>query len=93
MKDTLLPAVRVAVCQAADRLDTDAVALTAGSAQALDVGLNTRVQDLRQAAVAAWRAGVPAALIARDARLDLATISGWIDLEKQEGGEPKTPAR
>jgi hypothetical protein len=56
--------------------------LAIASAKAREVGLTARVADLRQAVVTARRAGVSPEDIARDARLDMATIEEWTARER-----------
>ncbi|MBV9023678.1 MAG: hypothetical protein JO362_07760 [Streptomycetaceae bacterium] len=81
MSDAHLSECRLLVRQAADELAEDARALTAASAEALEVGLTARVADLRRAVVAAWRAGVPVEDLARDAHLKIDMIEDWVAAE------------
>ncbi|MFF2147024.1 hypothetical protein [Kitasatospora sp. NPDC058190] len=69
---------RQAVRRAADRLVRDADALNAASAEARQAGLEARTEDLRQAVVIAWQAGVDLPVIAADAGLDITTVEHWI---------------
>jgi hypothetical protein len=69
---------RLAVRQAAQRLTEDAAALTAASAEAHEIGLATRADDLRRAVLAAWRAGVARGDLARDARVEVGVIDDWV---------------
>ncbi|MEU0837230.1 hypothetical protein [Streptomyces sp. NPDC005969] len=78
MNDPQWSDARRAVRLAANRLAEAAPALTAGSADALHTGLASRTNVLRQAALAAWHAGVPAELTADDGQLSLATVQQWI---------------
>ncbi|MFF2807265.1 hypothetical protein ACFVT2_08770 [Streptomyces sp. NPDC058000] len=75
--DPRLPPVRRAVRQAAHRLAEDAPALTSAGAETLRTGLAARADALRQAVLAAHRAGMRHQDIAHDADLDLATIDEW----------------
>ncbi|MGD3107747.1 hypothetical protein [Streptomyces sp. YGL11-2] len=75
--DPRLPPVRRAVRQAAHRLAEDAPALTSAGAETLRAGLAARADALRQAVLAAHRAGMRHQDIAHDAHLDLATIDTW----------------
>ncbi|MFE9558808.1 hypothetical protein ACFYOD_35795 [Streptomyces sp. NPDC006703] len=77
-----LPPERRAVRLAARHLTEEAPDLTAGSADALRVGLASRATTLRQAALAAWRSGIPPEVIAEDSRLPLATVLPWIDTDE-----------
>ncbi len=78
MNDERLAEAREAVRQAANRLTEDAAALTAASAEAREIGLATRAEDLRRAVVAAWRAGVSSEDLASDAGVELDAIESWV---------------
>ncbi|MGW3497016.1 hypothetical protein [Streptomyces sp. NPDC001020] len=78
MNDQLREEARRAVRQAAQRLTEDAAALTAASAEAHEIGLATRTEDLRRAVLAAWSAGVARGDLARDAGVEADVIDDWI---------------
>ncbi|MFF3910185.1 hypothetical protein ACFYZJ_30385 [Streptomyces sp. NPDC001848] len=69
---------RLAVRRAAQRLTEDAGALTAASAEAAEVGLATRAEELRRAVLAAWSAGVAPEVLALDAGVEVDVIYGWV---------------
>ena len=78
MNDRRRQDARLAVREAVQRLTEDAAALTAASAEAREIGLATRAEDLRRAVLAAWRAGVARGDLARDARVEIGVIDDWI---------------
>jgi hypothetical protein len=76
-----LPSERRAVRLAARHLAEEAPALVAASADSLRAGLASRAATLRQAALAAWRSGIPPQAIAEDSRLPLAIVLRWIETD------------
>ncbi|MFJ8313357.1 MULTISPECIES: hypothetical protein [unclassified Streptomyces] len=79
--DRDLPAERRAVRLAARRLAEEAPDLITASADALRAGLAARADTLLQAALAAWRAGIPPQVIAEDSRLSSDIVLRWIEAE------------
>ena len=78
MNDRQREEARLAVRRAAERLTEDAAALTAASAEAREIGLTTRAEDLRRAVLAGWCAGVARGDLARDARVEAGVIDDWV---------------
>ena len=78
MNDLRQAEARLGVRQAAERLTEDAAALAAASAEAREIELATRAEDLRRAVLAAWRAGVSREDLARDAGVEVAVIDDWV---------------
>ncbi|MFJ8793737.1 hypothetical protein [Streptomyces sp. NPDC102462] len=68
---------RQAVRQAGQRLTEDAAALMAASAEAAEIGLETRAEELRRAVLVAWSVGVAPEDIARDAGVEIGVIHDW----------------
>ncbi|OIJ86796.1 hypothetical protein [Streptomyces colonosanans] len=78
MYDRRREEARLAVRQAVQRLTEDAAALTAASAEAREIGLTTRAEDLRRAVLTAWCAGVARGDLAQDARVEIGVIDDWV---------------
>ncbi|MFD9822362.1 hypothetical protein [Streptomyces violascens] len=80
--DRDLPEERRAVRLAARRLAEEAPELVAASADALRAGLAARADTLREAALAAWHAGISPQVIAEDSQLPSAIVLRWIDADR-----------
>lgn len=83
---------RRAVRLAARQLTEDAPKLARASAAAYQAGLAARAAELHRAALVAWRAGIPADVIAADGRLPQDVVHRWITArrasEHQHDGRP-----
>ncbi|AEW98688.1 hypothetical protein [Streptantibioticus cattleyicolor] len=78
MNDKRMADARRAVREAADRLVEQGAALAAASAEAAEIGLVARVEDLRRAVIAASLAGVSREDLARDADVDVAVVDDLV---------------
>ncbi|GAA1013152.1 hypothetical protein [Streptomyces sp. F-3] len=76
---------RRAVRLAARQLTEDAPKLARASAAAYQAGLAARAAELHRAALIAWRAGIPAEVIAADGRLPQAVVHRWITGRRTPG--------